>query len=86
MRTPPNIIQRFVREPSENRSKQRRQVIDNITINNAHVQEPVIYRRIGNTIYKVRLHFQESGETMEDKLLRLVQHEVSRSKPLREVS
>ena len=34
-------------------------------------------RRIGSTIYKVRVVFNESGtETMEDKVLRIIRNEV----------
>ena len=33
----------------------------------------VIYRRIGNTTYKVRVHLSDTGrETMEDKIIRLI--------------
>jgi len=40
-------------------------------------EENVFYRRIGSTTYKVRLHFKENGETMEDKILHLLQMETS---------
>ena len=33
--------------------------------------------RVGNTNYKVRVHFNEAGEeTMEDKILRMIQRDV----------
>ena len=33
-------------------------------------------RRVGNTNYKVRVHFSETGEeTMEDKILRMIQRD-----------
>ena len=33
-------------------------------------------RRVGNTKYKVRVHFNETGEeTMEDKILRMIQRD-----------
>ena len=33
-------------------------------------------RRVGNTNYKVREHFSETGEeTMEDKILRMIQRD-----------
>lgn len=33
-------------------------------------------RRVGNTNYKVRVHFKETGEeTMEDKILRMIQRD-----------
>lgn len=47
--------------------------------------ELVFYRRIGNTTYKVRLHFKNKGETMEEKILHLIQTETSQTGcPLRE--
>ena len=40
-------------------------------------REQFIIRRIGGTTYKVRVVFNESGgETMEDKILRIVHNEV----------
>ena len=43
--------------------------------------DPVMLRkRIGSTIYTVSVHFSRtSHETMEDKILRLIQREVNRS-------
>ena len=36
----------------------------------------VIYRRIGNTTYKVRVHLSDTDrETMEDKIIRLIREE-----------
>ena len=33
-------------------------------------------RRVGNTNYKVRVHFNETGEeTIEDKILRMIQRD-----------
>ena len=33
-------------------------------------------RRVGNTNYRVRVHFNETGEeTMEDKILRMIQRD-----------
>lgn len=41
---------------------------------------PVFEKRIGSTTYKVTVHFSDtSTETIEDKLLRLMQNEVSKS-------
>lgn len=34
-------------------------------------------RRIGSTTYKVKVVFGESGETMEEKILRMIQNEGS---------
>ena len=40
---------------------------------------PVLRKRIGPTLYEVSVRFsQTSGETMQDKLLRLIEREVSR--------
>ena len=40
-------------------------------------REQVIIRRIGGTTYKVRVVFNESGgETMEDKILRIVRNDM----------
>lgn len=39
-------------------------------------QEQFIIRRIGGTTYKVRVVFNESGgETMEEKILRMIRNE-----------
>jgi len=36
----------------------------------------MIYRRIGSTTYKVRVHFSDSTqESINDKILHLIQHE-----------
>ena len=40
-------------------------------------QEQFIIRRIGGTTYKVRVVFNESGgETMEDKILRIIRNDM----------
>ena len=40
-------------------------------------REQLIIRRIGGTTYKVRVVFNESGgETMEDKILRIVRNDM----------
>ena len=42
----------------------------------AEAKTSIIYRRIGSTTYKVRVHFSDtSQETMNDKILRLIQRE-----------
>jgi len=42
-----------------------------------HKREQFIIRRIGGTTYKVRVVFNESGgETMEDKILRIVRNDM----------
>ena len=43
--------------------------------NNAH--DTIITRRIGSTTYKLKIYFNENAkETMEDKILRMIQNEV----------
>ena len=42
----------------------------------------ILIRRIGSTTYKVRAFFKEDGtDTMEDKIMRLIQHEGLASPP-----
>ena len=42
----------------------------------AEAKPSIIYRRIGSTTYKVRVHFSETTqETMNDKILHLIQCE-----------
>ena len=42
----------------------------------AEAKTATIYRRIGSTTYKVRVHFSETGEeTINDKILHLIQRE-----------
>ena len=44
------------------------------TIQPAEAKTATIYRRIGSTTYKVRVHFSETGEeTINDKILHLEQ-------------
>ncbi|MBR3596238.1 MAG: transposon-encoded TnpW family protein [Clostridia bacterium] len=46
-------------------------------------QDNCIIRCIGSTNYKVRVFFSETEkETMEDKILRMIQNEVSTSKEI----
>ena len=82
LQKPLNTLHQQLNEnQAENRSKQRRPDIDKII-----KEENVMYKRIGSTTYKIRLHFKEEGESMEEKILRLIRYEVSQGKPLREVS
>ncbi len=47
------------------------------------LQENCIIRCIGSTNYKVRIFFSETEkETMEDKILRMIQNEVSTSREI----
>ena len=43
--------------------------------------EPVtLLKRIGSTTYNVTVHFSDTGrETLEDKILRLIEREVTRT-------
>lgn len=46
------------------------------TIQPAEAKTATIYRRIGFTTYKVRVHFSDTAqETINDKILRLIQRE-----------
>ena len=45
--------------------------------NKDNLKENVITRRIGSTTYKLKVFFSETAkETMEDKILRMIQNEV----------
>lgn len=48
-----------------------------------HEQQPMrLTRRIGQTTYKVNVHFSEtSKETMGDKIIRLIKNETQSSEP-----
>jgi len=42
----------------------------------AEAKTSTIYRRIGSTTYEVRVHFSDTAqETINDKILHLIQHE-----------
>lgn len=75
-----NIIQ-GLRPQRNNIASQEREVTINKT-NCANHQPAVLYRRIGSTTYKVRVHFSDTGtETMNDKIVRLIQNEALTSAP-----
>lgn len=38
-------------------------------------------RRIGSTVYKVKVCFSADGETMEDKIMRMIQNEALTNGP-----
>lgn len=43
---------------------------------NAHAEPLNMRKRIGSTVYEVRIHFnQDAKETMNDKILRLIRSE-----------
>ncbi len=47
-----------------------------VIIQPAEAKPATIYRRIGSTTYKVRVHFSDTAqETINDKILHLIQHE-----------
>ena len=55
--------------------QERKEII--ATIQPAEKNTATIYRRIGSTTYKVRVHFSDTTqETMNDKILHLIQREV----------
>ena len=39
-------------------------------------------RRIGSTTYKVKVFFSDDGETLEEKILRMIRNEGSAAAPL----
>ena len=49
---------------------------DQKTIMQEKENNAVIYQRIGKTTYKLRVHLKEAGETMGEKILRLIANEV----------
>ena len=52
-------------------------------INTNHNHQPaVLYSRIGSTTYKVQVHFSDTDmETMNDKMVRLIENEALTSTP-----
>ena len=48
---------------------------DTMTKNNDNQNFQYMTRRIGSTIYKVKVVFPEGGETMEEKILRMIRNE-----------
>jgi hypothetical protein len=46
---------------------------------NLNQQYQYMTRRIGSTTYKVKVVFGEGGETMEEKILRMIQNDSSAS-------
>ena len=54
--------------------QERKEII--ATIQPVEKNTATIYRRIGSTTYKVRVHFSDTAqETMNDKILHLIEHE-----------
>jgi hypothetical protein len=47
-------------------------------MSNTKTEPAVLLHRVGSTIFRVNVHFSRSGkETMEDKVLRIIEREVS---------
>ena len=45
----------------------------------AHAEPAQLHKRIGSTVYEVRLHFNsDAKETMDDKILRLVRNDLNK--------
>lgn len=56
--------------------KKGRYTISTIQETDKHGTSAVMYRRIGSTTYKVRVHFDENAkDTLHDKILHLIQNE-----------
>ena len=52
-----------------------------MTQENADRQYQYITRRIGSTTYKVKVVFSDGGETLEEKILRMIRNEGSANAP-----
>ena len=49
--------------------------------NSANQEYQYMTRRIGSTTYKVKVFFSDGGETLEEKILRMIRNEGSASTP-----
>ena len=52
-----------------------------MTQENANQEYQYMTRRIGSTTYKVKVFFSDDGETLEEKILRMIRNEGSASTP-----
>ena len=52
-----------------------------MTQENANQEYQYMTRRIGSTTYKVKVFFASGGETLEEKILRMIRNEGSASTP-----
>ena len=52
-----------------------------MTQENANQEYQYITRRIGSTTYKVKVVFSDAGETLEEKILRMIRNEGSATAP-----
>ncbi|NLB28813.1 MAG: hypothetical protein GX823_01080 [Clostridiales bacterium] len=47
--------------------------------NHAHAEPVTMHKRIGSTVYEVRMHFNsDAKETMDDKILRLIRNDLNK--------
>ena len=53
-----------------------------MTQENANQEYQYMTRRIGSTTYKVKVFFSDDGETMKEKILRMIRNEGSATAPL----
>lgn len=53
-----------------------------MTQGNANQEHQYMTRRIGSTTYKVKVVFAVDGETLEEKILRMIRNEGSAAAPL----
>lgn len=53
-----------------------------MTQENASQEYQYMTRRIGSTTYKVKVFFSDDGETLEEKILRMIRNEGSTATPL----
>ena len=49
--------------------------------NSANQEYQYMTRRIGSTTYKVKVFFSDGGETLEEKILRMIRNEGSTAAP-----
>ncbi len=49
--------------------------------NSANQEYQYMTRRIGSTTYKVKVFFSDGGETLEEKILRMIRNEGSATAP-----
>ena len=54
--------------------------VNSVAVTRESAEPPKYKKRIGSTVYRVSVHFSHtSSETIEDKLLRLMESEVRKS-------
>ena len=52
-----------------------------MTHENTNQEHQYMIRRIGSTTYKVKVFFSDGGETLEEKILRMIRNESSAAAP-----